>query len=245
MPPPPRILRSHLLSFTALALLLTTGCGGGPGLSRFEGIFVRIEPSGVGGSHIGHVVSIRASLQHPREGTRDCRLSRTVAFFNGRPMHPIGGVPLSPFQFDNPNCLAPEFMLNLEAQDALSDGGRATIVFEEGGEQVRLVSEALLAPHGPADNGGAPWAIPLDGRLVPWVPAEDDLSALRGSSLREEIGMQSRDGGLWVRPLRGADTQALVLLVEGDVSVGVTECEGIARCTAQVPVHHVIDLRIR
>ncbi len=81
------------------------------------------------------------------------------------------------------------------------------------------------------------------GSLIPWSYADDELSSLRGSSLRNEIRMEPREGALWVIAPSG-EYVSRVLTVDGDIGVTVSVCEGVETCAAMVPVHHVSNLQV-
>jgi hypothetical protein len=193
------------------------------------------------------VVAIYAGFTRTQGEEPDCRLasSAIVATLNGRPMSPVEGVQKpSSSPEENPNCFAPAFRLVMSREEALQDGGRVTVVVEEEGERVRFVSDKLLGWHGPERLGSPSWYVPRgSGTFIPWVPAEDDLSELKGSSLHNEVGMELRAGGLWVMGYSGQYPNR-VLGVSGTVSVAVSTCEGIERCSARIPVRHYIDLNV-
>jgi hypothetical protein len=252
-------LLSVLLPLTAL--LTTSGCGpsssgcdpsssdcgpSSPGLERFDGLLVQVDDE-IDENGLPQVVAIYAGFTRPQGEEPDCRpaSSAIVATLNGRPMDPVEGVQEpSSSPAENPNCFAPAFRLVISREEALQDGGRVTVVVEEEGERVRLVSDRLLGWHGPERLGSPSWYVPRgSGTFIPWVPAEDDLSELKGDSLRNEVGMEPRAGGLWVMGYSGQYTNR-VLSVSGKVSVAVSTCEGIERCSARIPVRHYIDLNV-
>ncbi|WP_257449694.1 hypothetical protein [Archangium lipolyticum] len=241
-------LRSALL-LLSLSLALS-GCGPAhPGLARFSNVSVQLDQRIEGGT-LPPVLSVLVSFSRPEGDKEDCALASEdiVATFNGHPMIPVEGVqrPFGVQDFfgmqDNPNCFAPAFRVALSREEALAEGGRATVVVQEGDERVSLVSDHYFNPHGPA--GAGPWELQSgQGALIPWSYADDTLSLLRGSSLRNEIRMEPREGALWVMGYRG-EYVSRVLIVDGDVGVSVSSCEGIESCAAMVLVHHVINLQI-
>ncbi len=216
----------------------SSGCGpSSPGLERFDGLLVQVDDE-IDENGLPQVATLHVGFTRPQGEEPDCRLasSTIVATLNGRPMSPVEGVqePLSSLA-ENPNCFAPAFRLVMSREEAVQDGGRVTVVVEEEGERVRLVSDRLLGWHGPERLGSPSWYVPKgSGTLIPWVPAEDDLSELQGYSLRGEVGMEPRAGGLWVMGYSGQYTNR-VLGVSGKVSVAVSTCEGIERCSKSRP----------
>jgi hypothetical protein len=240
-------LRSALL-LLSLSFALS-GCGR-PGLERFSSLEVRLDQYYEGGK-LPPQVTLLVFFSRPEEDKHDCALASAdiVATFNGHPMYPVEGVQQPFFNVtdafrgpENANCFAPAFRVVLSREEALAEGGRATVIVQEGEERVSLVSDQFFNPHGPA--GAGPWKLQSNqGTLIPWSPADDDLSRLRGSSLRNEIRMEPREGALWVMGYRG-EYVSRVLIVDGDIGVNVSACEGIEACTATVPVHHVLDLEI-
>ncbi|HET9452113.1 MAG TPA: hypothetical protein VFO83_14585 [Aggregicoccus sp.] len=236
-------LRCRTLCLLGLCLATTAGCdtGGRPGLARFETLGISLD-EGIQEQRLPSVLSGSVYLAWPQGAEHDCALaSRDIeATLNGITLEPIEGVE-GTTPGDNASCLSPAFRFVIARYDERGKDGQLTIEVREGDERVRLVAPGFFKVRGVPDT--AQWTVPSGASAVlPWAPATDELSRLTSSS-SFGLEMTPVPGGLQVTSSQPPINDAR-LIVTGEVGVRVETCEGIARCSARLPVKQLVDVDV-
>jgi len=165
------------------------------------------------------------------------------ATLNGAPLHVFEGsqTPDPDGPCGSPRPIPPTFNASLEAQSFKGEPRNAVMEIRDGDERIVAEFQNFFAPHTFA-RAQPPQAMrPGQEVFLAWNPPTDDLSAIEDIGLLTEgadkpIQVPARPEAGGLRVTLPADVPpGRAFLSARSASIPVLRCEGVAKCTAEVP----------